>query len=468
MLRPQIISNVSVNTSLIAPAGDRIAAMIGTAQWGPVDEVTYLSTLDEFVSVFKDDITGSTLTGIKGADLFFRNGGTLKFVRVEDGTADFADYTAVNGVTDVIVFTAKYKGTFGNNILLLIEAVDTTKRKVTITDGTNIEIFDNNGSGYTTNSSIATAINAGSNLVTAAVESGQESANLVDTISSYAQLTGGANGTTSVAVANYTSILDDQLLLEEYNFLLIPGETTDANQNTIVGKLNTRATQEKLYSRYITGTVLNETIATMSARTSSGSRLTIVAPGVVYTNRYDAATLNLDGSYLACAYAGMLCGQDLEISGTHKTVNVEGIIIDTTTNKQYYSKVEQEQILGNRIAPISLINNTIQMVRGVTRNSTTTSIFFEEYIVDIIDEVTKTIEDYLNSILGNPKTNLDILAYTSRVNAILESLRTQQIIESYQDTVITSGSSPDTLLVSVNIKPTYNTNFVLLTLNINS
>ena len=85
VLRPQIITSTSVLTSLIAPAGARVAAMIGSAIWGPMDTVTNISSFSEYVRVFGDDKTGSGITGVKGADLFFSNGGTIKFVRIEDG-----------------------------------------------------------------------------------------------------------------------------------------------------------------------------------------------------------------------------------------------------------------------------------------------------------------------------------------------------------------------------------------------
>ena len=74
-MRPQIITTRNVIASFTAPTGARTGAMIGTAQWGAVDTVTAITTMSGFVSTFGNDISGSSLTLIKGADLFFRNGG---------------------------------------------------------------------------------------------------------------------------------------------------------------------------------------------------------------------------------------------------------------------------------------------------------------------------------------------------------------------------------------------------------
>ena len=123
VLRPQIITRTNVTASFTAPAGARTAAMIGTAVWGPVNTVTNIVSLSEFISIFGGDITGDGVTGIKGADLFFRNGGTMKFVRVGDSSIAKADYTAQSSSTNVLEFEALYEGTHGNTILITITTV---------------------------------------------------------------------------------------------------------------------------------------------------------------------------------------------------------------------------------------------------------------------------------------------------------------------------------------------------------
>ena len=73
IIRPQIIKTVNVLSSLVSPASQRIAAMIGTSSWGPINTATSLESLSDFVSIFGDE-TAAGVTGIKGAELFFNNG----------------------------------------------------------------------------------------------------------------------------------------------------------------------------------------------------------------------------------------------------------------------------------------------------------------------------------------------------------------------------------------------------------
>jgi len=463
-LRPQIITTRKVLTSLIAPEGARTAAMVGTSQWGPIDTVTEVSTLSNYISIFGDESTAG-LTGIKGANQFFNNGGTLKFVRVTDGTEDKAEYMALSTATEVINFIAKYDGTYGNNIYITIEA-NSTSRNIIVTDGNSREYFSNNGLGYATNEAIETAINAGSNLVTAVVETGQESINLADALVS-TQLTGGLDGATTISTTILTTAFDDLLMDEEFNFLLFPGETTDAFYNTMSGKLDNRATSDKAYSRLIGGIAKDETYTTASARTSSGKRLTIVAPNIVATNRYSNSEEILDGSYLACAYTGTLCALDVEVSGTHETVTVEGLSVLESSGKTYYNKNEQNQLLNASIAPITLIGSSLQMVRGITRFSDQTSVYFEEVVNDIVDYVQGELETYLQTVIGKPNTTSNRSAYASELNARLTTFQGQGVIDEYTESSVVAGTSPDIINATVGIKPAYSTNFVLLTININ-
>jgi len=95
----------------------------------------------------------------------------------------------------------------------------------------------------------------------------------------------------------------------------------------------------------------------MAARTSSSGskRCRLVAPNAVYTERVASAETTLDGSYLACAVAGMLCSLNYSSSATHKTVSVDDLSILVSTGKKYYNKVEQEQVLQSGIIPVTLM-----------------------------------------------------------------------------------------------------------------
>lgn len=464
VLRPSVNTKTNILTSLIAPVGERNAAMIGTSTWGPVDTLTTISSFSNFVSTFGDDVTGTGVSGVKGADLFFRNGGSLKYIRIGDANLAKADYMGQNTATDVLNFEALYNGTNGNNISVTVSAIS-TNRSILISDGNNSERFTNGGLGYSTNQAIEDAINASSILVVATAQAGQETINLADTFTA-TQLTGGNDGASILAQSDFETAFDSILATADFNYLLVPGESADAFHISFVGRIDTKAATEKKYSRYISGIVANESITTMGARTASGKRLSLRGPSIKYTHRVDDNEINLDGSYLACAYTGMLCQSDLEVSGTHETISIDGTIVNSTTGQEYYSKVEQEQILENRIGPVTLVGSTLQTVRAVTRVTNTTSVYFEEVVVDIVDTVTADVESYLNSILGKPNTSSRRAIYTSRVNSILTVLKNQGVLDDFNESLVEEGLSPGTINVTISIKPTYSTNFVNLTINI--
>jgi len=467
ILRPQVIVSENVLTSFIAPAGDRNVAMIGSAQWGPINTVTIISNLSKFAEVFGDE-TVAGVTGIKGSDLFFRNGGTMKFIRVVDGDEAKSVYSAQKSATDELDFSAVHYGTYGNNITIEILANSGTpaNRDFKITDGKTLELFNNNGTGFATNTEIVAAITGNSNFVTVALAGTGTAGNVPDAITP-ANLTLGDDGENSLSDANYTDAFDNLLLTEDFNFLLIPGKDDNAFHSSILGRLDSRASAEKKYSRYITGIAVDETITTALARTASGKRLSVLAPNVKYTNRYDNSAVVLDGSYLACAYAGMLCAKELQISGTHETVSVNGLSINETSGKEYYTKAEQEQLLNGPIMPVSLIGGAIQCVRAVTTYNDNTSVWFEEVVVDIIDYTREQAENYLNTVIGKPNTSENRSVYSARLNAIMTSLQREEIIQEFIPSIVEEGASPDTIIATIGVKPAYSTNFVNLTININ-
>jgi len=464
-LRPKIIVNKKYIGTLIAPEGSRVSAMVGTAKWGPLNTVTTITDLTNFINTFGDEKSTTGLTGIKGADLFFRNGGILKFVRIADTDTDYGSITLdSSGAVDLINLTAKHKGTLGNDISVEVVA-NGSNVNLYLRYSTSVENYTNAGVGYSSATDIIAAINAGSSLVTAALASGGTAGN-IPVVLTETNLTGGDDGDDGLVPSNYTLAVSNLLWSEEFNYLLVPGITSDSTLQSLATQLENRASQDNKYSTLISGTILNENIATISARTSASYRLRIVSPGVIYTNRNSGLEVNLDGSYLACAYAGKLCSLETEVSGTHETVNVEGVIVNTTSGQNYYTKNEQEQLLEAGVSPVSKIGNTVQMVRDITKYNDQTSPLYEGVIVDIVDYVTGVMESYLEGKIGKPNTSINRGIYASDLDARLSVLQGQGIIEAYNQTLVNEGVSSDTIVVTATIKPAYSTNFIELNLTV--
>jgi len=466
-LMPKVQVQVNSNLNLIPQGGAATCAMIGTAQWGPIGEVTNITTFNEGLNTFKEDIAGTSLTMIKGLDLAYGNGaGTVQCVRVASASADYSELTLLSGSTSVVTISGAYKGEYGDNIMVTVTANtnNVAYRDVVITDGLVTENYDNNQAGYSTNEALVTDINANSSLVTATTISN------VYLISALSQtnLSGGNNGTTGIVQADYTNLLDGVLYSEDFNILTVPGVTDDAIQTAIVGKLNTRASNDNAFAVYFSGIAVDETITTARARTTAGKRFALVAPNVKYTNRADGTEQTLDGSYLACAYAGVTALGWPELSGTHKTLSVAGLSVLASTGKEYYNNGDAESLLTAGIVPITKVSGAIQPIRAVTKHTSTTEVWYEQNIVDIVDYVQNQIIDVLNPFLGQPNLSRVRTVMEKNVDGILDQDKLDEVIAEYLPTVITEGASPDTVNVSITIKPTFLVNFINVTLTLDN
>jgi len=467
-LRPKVNIEVQSALNLTAPSGPGIIAMIGTAQWGPMNTVTSVDNLSQGIGNFKDDInegSDSSLTMIKGLDLAFSNGASeIKCVRIHDGDATSSTLVLQAGSTDVITVLGKYSGTYGDNVAVTITAnsVNAARIDLEVSDGVNIETYSNSGVGYTSNTDIVTALNAQSNLVAANLD---ENTYLVDTLSQ-TNLTGGDNGENTLVASDWTTAIDNQLNNEDFDLLCIPGNSEDSFHTTVVGKLNTRASSEDKFSQFVSGIAKDETIATAQARTASGIRLSIVSPNVKTTHRITGSEQILDGSYLACAYGGIIAKNWPEISATHKVISVVGLSILESAGTEFYNNSEQNQLLNSRIVPITKIGGSLMASRAVTRHADVTSVYYEENIVSIVDYVQAQVITLLNGYIGQPNLERVRTVIAKNIDGILEGDKREEIIASYQATEVEVATSPDTITVTMSILPTFAINFIEVTLTL--
>ena len=466
VLLPRVKINTQENVTLTQPGGPAVIALMGSAQWGEVGKVHTFASYANLLDYYKAD--ASDLTLVRGADIAYNNGAyVIKAVRVA-ASAKAKSTKAFDGAgptTGVLTFDGLYEGSYGNNILVTILAKG-TGRTVSVTDGVNTENYTANNAtdGYANNQAIADAINGNSALVSVTVLSGSETTNLVAAITATA-LVSGANGSTT-SFSDYTTAFDNVLTLEDWDLLVIPGESTDANHATMVGKVEGRASTEKKYSMFISGVAYDEDIATQKARTTQSERFVLTSPSISYLPTYQASNITLDGSYLACAIAGKVAAGDVETSITRQNVSVSGLIVDSATSKEYYNNGEMEELLNAGIVPVSLIVGGLKIARGITRTSDQSSVFFELNVQRIVDYVKTQTQEKLDGFIGDPnlKRVRDIMA--REVDGVLQQDLLDEVIANYEPTEVTEAVSPDTVNVSMTIQPTFAINFINVTLAI--
>lgn len=464
---PKINIKTQENITLTQGEEGTIIAIMGTAQWGAIDEVKYFQSFANLLNYYKAD--ASSLTLVRGADVAYTNGAfVVKALRIA-GSAKAKSTEGFDGAgptTDVLTFDGLYYGSYGDNVGVTI-LTQGTGRTVEITDGVTTERYTNNNAanGYTTNQAIADAINGVSELVAVTVKAGSETANLVDACTQ-TFLAGGNDGST-VAAGDYTTAFDNLLTQEDFGIMTIPGETDDSFHTTMVGKLNTRANNDQKYAMYFTGVAVDETITNQKLRTSIGNRLVICSPSMKYTPSFQTAQLTLDGSYLGCAVAGLTASDDVEISPTRKNLTVSSILVNSATGKDFYNNAEMEELLAVGIVPVSKINGIIKVARGVTRESDKTSVYYEINIRRIVDYIQALVLNRLDGFLGDP--NLlrvrEVIARES--DGILEQAKLDEVIVNYEPTEVSEGLSPDTVIVNMSLQPTFAINFINVTLAIN-
>jgi len=467
-LNPRIDIDVRTAVSLIPGVGEAVGFMIGTAQYGRINEIITTSNFTTVLQEYKEDKDDNT-TIIKAAELFFANGGSiLKILRIANDDVEFASKQFAGnsgGAANVIKIQALQKGTYGNNIMVDIDEQG-TGRIIRIKIGNIVELFDNAGdvNGFTSNQEMADVINARSRLVSMDVNS----AELVDSIASYEQLEDGHDGADNIVTEDYTTAFDNIVANEEWDILMIPNthqtlslEDTDAFHTTMLAKINYRADTLKKYGMYVTGVSQDENIPTIQARNTVGERFVLCAPSIYYTSRIDDSKIILDGTYLGCALAGKIC--DLDDDGgspTRKEVIVNDLIINSTTDKKYYDNVEIEQLLNSRVCVASRISNALRYARGVTRIADVTSIFFEINIMRIVDNIKTTIQNTLQDYLGEPNSDITRERMKGVTDGILEIAQNRGLLNEYMPTIVTEGPSVDTVNVAINIRPAYSTNFI--------
>lgn len=444
-MTPGVNINTVITTRLLQDINNGSAFIIATADWGAENSFIEYEGASEITDNFK---SGALVTA---ANLFVEGGGReIKVYRFSPTDANKSTKNFVSGATDVLQIDAKYEGTYGNNIWVVIEDVNGA-RKLTISDDRIREIYDNDGVGYSTNADIVSAINASSVLVTAT----QLVATLVDTVSK-TFLVGGDNGTT-IALSNITSIINTYMD-KEYDFLLVPEITADVNQASIAVLMNNRAATYKEFSIYVTGISLNEAYSATISRTATtiDGRMILLAPG---TYVYDAT--NYSGAYGACYYAGLLAKQQLGVSLTHATFALEKFV-NASTSLKHYTPSQVENLIEAGFTVINKIGNYIGVIRAVTKINDNTSPLFEQVVMKEIDYLKINLYNLLNPFVGQPNTSQKRLEIQAVVDSSMNNAKQNNIITDYQSEVLLDGV--DKVKVNLNVTPTYPINTITVNL----
>src|SRR6185312_10115737 len=135
--------------SIVAATGTNTSVMVGQPPWGPVNTLTYPSSIGDYYNTFAP--RGMTRTGSAHLSIIRKGWPLIGAVRACDPTAAAATATInKTGPTALLVATAKSVGTAGNSIAITIGAAGDGNANhfsfavsVSGLSGTTQEFYDN-------------------------------------------------------------------------------------------------------------------------------------------------------------------------------------------------------------------------------------------------------------------------------------------------------------------------------------
>lgn len=442
-----IITNIV--SSLLTESNTGSALLIGTSTWGRENELLTFEGSSDINSEFKSGAIPIN------ANLFVAGGGREFYLyRFVPDDAVASTKILQNSTTDVITLTGKYKGSYGNNLTVTVETINTDKKKITISNGSVNEVYDNDGAGYDDNDDIVLAINTNSSFVLAEKETEDLPDDLAKSVFS-----GGDDGS-AITQADVEAVINTTYD-KFYGFLLVPEITTDASQGVFATMMDNRETNDKKQTFYVTGITKDEAYATTITRTaSSNNGLFIrIAPGTV---EYNDTTYS--GAYAASYYAGLLSKISVGESLTHKTFALP-MYVNYTSNLENYKDFELKQLKTLGITAINQVGNYQGVVQAVTSITDITNPFFEQVVRRETNYIKENLYVLLNPFVGQQNTIVKRAQIKGVVDGFMIGSINDAIIEDYEVEVIL-GESSDKVDVNLSFDPIYPINTIDVTLTI--
>lgn len=430
-VRPGAYINFESNpATAIVPSDRGIVTMAVELDWGKENELIEVSA--------EDYVTGKALASIglmpgdaeaKLLNLALQNASILKLYRLNSGGAQ-AGVT----INENLVVTAKYKGTFGNKIAILITNSDT--------DGIyNVQTYAN---GYLVDTQKASTINqlVENNFVTFS-----GTGNLTTVAATL--LTGGTNGETTESSA-YSSYLD-VLKTNKWNTMAV---LTD--NNTII----TQVIQFIRVMREEEGKYVQAVVANNNSVDYEGIINNI--NGVVIDGE------NITAVEFTAWVAGATAGADITESLTGKIVENATSIINMKSNSEIITGLQRGEFL------LSLNQDgSVKVEKDInslhTFNEKLYS-FSKNRVIRELDSIGSSIEDiwektYLGKVVNN--VNGRNLFKASIIN-YLTDLQNKGAIDDFDrdQVVVEEGIDIDSVVASLAIKPLDSMEFLYMTINI--
>ena len=420
------------------PSG--VLAVVGTATFGPVNQVVTLGTPQQCQSSFGPLQARKYDLGTQVATAYLQGCTNFKCVRVTDGTDTAATGTLV---ATCLTLTALYSGTLGNTIQaqLVSGSKAGTFRLVVGAPGFVAEVYDNlSGTGNAFWLAVAAAVNSGtgtlrgpSNLIRATAGAGTTAA---AAMTSPVTLAGGTDGVATITAAVLIGLDSSSPRTGMYALrasgasVLVLADADDSTQWTVADAFGLSEGM-LVYSVAPSGSSIAATItAKQTAGLDSYSTKLLHGDWLLWNDPVNLTTRLVSPQ-------GFAAGRRANLSPQNSSLNKElyGVVgsqrfgAPGTNVTGQYAKAELDQL---EVAGIDVITNpapagSIWAVRNGINSSSNASVRDETYTT-MTNYIAATLNAGMGLFIGQPINSQIFLQVRSTLLAFLQGLLGQGLL----------------------------------------
>jgi hypothetical protein len=448
--------------------------VVGTASRGPVNEVKILGSYAEAVETFGayDRWPGTeaapAMTLTRTLEQVFRGGGsTVYAVRVANLAVGVTMQTMsweiqTDGNAKVFTLTANSPGTWANDVKVTVTSGPTPASPPGNPPATIEIVYGRIKESYvgSTASALVRDINDGSRLVKVTDLNPADNDKAVRGV--VAATGAGLGGPDGVAVTSSEIASGLELLAgQSVNIVAIGGLDAKAAGAAVLAHLEATENdgKERIAVLGVSGDDLSK-IADDASKIGN-ARAVLVAPGIVADDASRVGEANkavkLPAPYAAALVAGRLATLAPHISLTNKDVPA-----DNLTRK--YTRAEQKQLLGNRIAVLQE-NLGIRVLKGITTDN---GPFRQISVRRIVDYAKAGVRIGSNPYIGRLNNARVRAALQATLDGFLSSMVLDEMLISYQLAVTATRAQEiaGTALVTMTLRPTFSIDFIKVIMNL--
>jgi len=432
-VRPGAYINFETESDITISVGERgIATMILPLSWGETGKLIEL-TAEEFINGNSLAKIGLINTDSEALPIKLALENCNKLLIYNKNSSGGVQATKILGENGITV-TAKYAGTFGNKIAILIKRAE---------DLYTVETYAN---GYFVGTqTVSTASELVDNDFVTFSKTGTLS------VVSSTLLTGGTNG---VAEANLTSYFN-LLKTTRFNTMAVLSDT-EADKTASMNFAKTMREDEGKYIQVV--------VANADTTNADYEGIINVVNGVVLNN-----ITEVSANTFTAWVAGATAGASITESLTGKTINNATSILNPLDNQG----IEEGLKNGKFILSLNQ-NGTIKVEKDInslhTYSNNRSYEFSKNRIIRELDTMGSDIEDiwettYLGKVSNNATGRM--LFKSSIINYLTDLQNRGAIDEFNKDLVVVSeGNDIDSIIADITVKPVDSMEFLYLTINV--